>query len=55
MKMFYWLIETVKSALHDDFFNDPGVKSLLDEQLEALERNETTSFEAATTLLKLRK
>lgn len=51
----YWLLETVKNALKDDFFGNAEVKKVLEQQLKAIENNETTPFEAAKVLLNLKK
>ena len=47
----FWLIQTINDHLKSRFFNDPVIKKLLQERLEALDKNETTPFEAAAYLL----
>ncbi len=51
----YWLLETIKNALEDDFFGNDTIKEALEQQLTAIENNETTPFEAATYLLNLKR
>ncbi|WP_324720598.1 methylmalonyl Co-A mutase-associated GTPase MeaB [Salinimicrobium sp. HB62] len=47
----FWLLQTINEHLKSRFYNQPEIKKLLNEQLEALENNETTPFEAAHFLL----
>lgn len=47
----FWLLQTINEHLKSRFYNQPEIKKMLSEQLEALENNETTPFEAATLLL----
>lgn len=47
----FWLLQTINEHLKSRFYNQPEIKKLLKEQLEALENNETTPFEAASYLL----
>ena len=47
----FWLIQTINDHLKSRFFNHPRIKMLLQERLEALDKNETTPFEAAAYLL----
>ena len=49
----YWLIQTIEDRIKSDFFNRPEIKAGLKEQLEKLERNEITPFNAAEYLLSL--
>ena len=49
----FWLMQTIEGQLKTDFFEKPEVKIALQEQLNALEENRTTPFEAAETLLLL--
>lgn len=51
----YWLLQTIESRLKSEFYADPTVKKELEKQLEALDNNKTTPFEAADILLKLTK
>lgn len=51
----YWLIQTIKDNLHNDFFNHPKIKQALENQLNRIEKNETTPFVAAEYLLNLKK
>lgn len=47
----FWLLQTIESRLKSDFFEDEWVKDALKEQLEKIDRHETTPFEAADFLL----
>nr|WP_265162720.1 methylmalonyl Co-A mutase-associated GTPase MeaB [Salinimicrobium tongyeongense] len=47
----FWLLQTINEHLKSRFYNQPEIKILLKQQLEALEKNETTPFEAAAFLL----
>lgn len=47
----FWLLQTINEHLKSRFYNHPEIKKLLKEQLEALENNKTTPFEAASFLL----
>jgi LAO/AO transport system kinase len=49
----YWLIQTIEAQLKSDFFNKSEVKKALKQQLQRIERNETTPFAAADYLLNL--
>ena len=49
----YWLLQTIEDRLKQDFFKDPRIKALLAQQIQLLEANQTTPFEAAELLLKL--
>src|SRR5690554_5069708 len=51
----FWLLQTIEERLKSDFYNHSDIKKALKEQLLAIENNETTPFEAANYLLKLRK
>ena len=48
----FWLLQTINEHLKSRFYNQPEIKVLLKQQLEALEKNETTPFEAANFLLR---
>jgi LAO/AO transport system kinase len=50
----YWLLETINNSLQSKFYENPVVKEALKDRLLALERNETTPFEAARYLLSLK-
>ncbi|MCT8341171.1 methylmalonyl Co-A mutase-associated GTPase MeaB [Flavobacteriaceae bacterium TK19130] len=50
----YWVLQTIESRLKSDFFNRPEIKKALKEQLERIDRSETTAFEAANFLLNLK-
>lgn len=50
----FWLLQTIDERLKSDFYNHSLVKKALQEQLQAIEKNQTTPFEAATFLLNLR-
>ncbi|WP_298236845.1 methylmalonyl Co-A mutase-associated GTPase MeaB [uncultured Algibacter sp.] len=49
----FWLIQTIEEQLKSDFFNKSTIKKALTEQLELIDRNETTPFAAADYLLSL--
>lgn len=49
----YWLIQTIEAQLKSNFFNKTEIKKALKQQLELIERNETTPFAAADYLLNL--
>ncbi|NJW53690.1 methylmalonyl Co-A mutase-associated GTPase MeaB [Salinimicrobium oceani] len=48
----FWLLQTINEHLKRRFYQHPKIKELLPLQLTALEKNETTAFEAAALLLK---
>ncbi len=47
----FWLLQTIESSLKSDFYNDPNLNFELKKQLELLNENKTTPFEAAEFLL----
>ncbi len=49
----YWLLQTIDERLKSDFYNKPVIKKELEKQLELIEKNKTTPFNAAEFLLKL--
>ncbi|GEQ86836.1 ATPase/protein kinase [Patiriisocius marinistellae] len=49
----FWLLQTVESRLKSDFYNNTTIKKELKFQLEKIEANETTPFEAADVLLEM--
>ncbi len=49
----FWLLQTINEHLKTRFYRDPKIKCALKEQLEAIEKNKTTPFEAAKLLLNL--
>lgn len=49
----FWLLQTIEENLKANFYNKKEVKSELKKQLELLDTNKTTPFEAADDLLKL--
>lgn len=49
----FWLLQTIDEHLKNRFYKDPKIKKALEEQLKAIENNETTPFVAAKLLLKL--
>ncbi|HZJ37348.1 MAG TPA: methylmalonyl Co-A mutase-associated GTPase MeaB, partial [Gillisia sp.] len=51
----FWLIQTIDEHLKNRFYQDPKIKKALQEQLTAIENNETTPFAAAAYLLELSK
>jgi len=50
----YWLLQTIENRLNTDFFNSPKIKKELDEQLQLIEKGETTPFVAAEHLFSLK-
>lgn len=50
----FWLTQTIEDRLRREFYSNPIVKEEMELQLEALDKNKTTPFEAADKLLKLR-
>jgi len=51
----FWLQKTIENALKDNFYNNNSIKEALQKQLKAIDKNETTPFEAANYLLSLSK
>lgn len=49
----FWLLQTIENRLKTDFYSNPKVKIELEKQIDLLEKNKTTPFEAADSLLKL--
>ena len=49
----FWLLQTINEHLKSRFYQDPKIKKALEEQLAAIENNETTPFAAAKLLLNL--
>lgn len=49
----FWLLQTIDEHLKSRFYQDPEIKNALQEQLLAIENNETTPFAAAKLLLDL--
>lgn len=49
----FWLLQTIESSLKDSFYANSEVKKELKKQLELIDNNKTTPFEAAAVLLKL--
>ncbi len=47
----FWLLQTIESNLKSNFYNHPKVKLELEKQLQLLNKNKTTPFEAAHILL----
>lgn len=50
----FWLLQTIENTLKRDFYNNPKVKTALENQLKLIEANKTSPFEAATDLLSLK-
>lgn len=48
----FWMLQTIEEHLKSRFYNHPEIKKLLPAQLEALDKNETSPFQAADFLLK---
>ncbi len=51
----FWLLQTIEERLKSDFFDTPKIKEALKEQLDKIEKGETTPFVAAEYLLQLQK
>ena len=49
----FWLLQTIEENLKASFYNHPEVKLELERQLNLIDTNKTTPFEAADALLKL--
>ncbi len=49
----FWLLQTIDEHLKSRFYKDSKIKKALEEQLQAIENNETTPFAAAKFLLKI--
>ena len=47
----YWMYQTLQEGLKQKFFNNPNVRKRLDELEQMMEKDEVTSFSAATELL----
>ncbi|MGB7843387.1 MAG: methylmalonyl Co-A mutase-associated GTPase MeaB [Salinimicrobium sp.] len=47
----FWLLQTINEHLKNRFYQHPEIKKILPQQLQAIENNETTPFEAAAYLL----
>ena len=47
----YWLLETINQQLKNNFYNNPDIKDLLNNELTKLEDGKTTPFAAANRLL----
>ena len=50
----HWLIQTIEIQLKSIFFNDPEIKTALEEQLHLIENNKVSPFLAADYLLNLK-
>ena len=48
----FWLLQTINEHLINRFYRHPEMKILLQQQLDLLQKNETTPFQAAAFLLK---
>lgn len=48
----FWMLQTIEEHLKSRFYNHPEIKKILPLQLDALDQNETTPFQAASYLLK---
>lgn len=47
----YWLLETINQQLKSNFYNNPKIKELLQQEVAKLENGKTTPFTAAKRLL----
>ncbi|PZD79528.1 methylmalonyl Co-A mutase-associated GTPase MeaB [Mesonia sp. K7] len=50
----FWLIQTINEHLKSNFYQHPTIKKELQRQLQLIEENKTTPFEAASYLLNLK-
>lgn len=50
----FWLQQTIENNLKREFYADPSVRLELENQLKALDKNETTPFEAAKKVLSMK-
>lgn len=50
----FWLMQTIDTNLKREFFNDPLVKKEMEIQINALDKNKTTPFEAARKILSIK-
>ncbi|HET8839460.1 MAG TPA: methylmalonyl Co-A mutase-associated GTPase MeaB [Flavobacteriaceae bacterium] len=50
----FWVLQTIEEQLKQNFYQNPEVKKILEEQLKAVENKETTPFLAAKYLLNLK-
>lgn len=51
----YWLKQTIEQQLKNEFYNNPSVKKAMKKFNEAVKKQRTTPFKAASDLLKLSK
>lgn len=51
----FWLLQTIDERLKSDFYQNETIKKALEQQLVAIEKNETTPFAAASFLWELKK
>lgn len=51
----FWLQQTIESSLKSNFYTHPEIQKTLKKQLELINNQETTPFEAADVLLELQK
>lgn len=49
----FWLLQTINERLKNNFYQNKKIKKALEQQLIAIENNETTPFAAANYLLKI--
>lgn len=47
----YWLVQTIKDKLHQDFFNNPNIQDVLQEQIQLVTEHKVTPFAAAESVL----
>lgn len=50
----FWLLQTIEEQLKFDFFNKPKIKKELEKQLQLVENNKISPFDAADYLLRLK-
>ncbi len=51
----FWLLQTIDNQLKNSFYNNPTIKKILSQQIEAIQQHKITPFAAANYLLKLSK
>lgn len=51
----FWLLQTIESQLKSEFFDHPKIKEALEKQMALLEKEQTTPFQAAQDLLRLKR
>jgi LAO/AO transport system kinase len=47
----FWMMETINEQLKSNFYNNPSLKELVEENKKAVQNNELSPFAAAMSLL----